>query len=192
MGEHVLRAAVAEGLLGPSRHEIRTDRGKQASVALWLGAVVCFAVGLAARGPQEPQPYRLVWLLVLSAGLAAASVSADVRRGAVTALAIALVRLALFWGVLAAIVLLAAVLALVVPTDDGWLAVAWLATAVLLVVGEMAWDRTRRMAIAGVLAGLVAAFGSLALWAGGDDPIVAVVGVPAGLALLYASTRTRG
>jgi hypothetical protein len=115
------------------------------------------------------------------------------RRGVRAAMTIATVRVGVFWALIFGFYAVARLVALVASDDIAWLAGWWIAATGLTVLGGFVWLRERRqhLALVGVCAGLLIAFGSLAGYAaGGVATIVTVIGVPVGLVMLYVSGRS--
>lgn len=187
-------AGFGELLFGTSFPSIAGDRRRQAAVAIWVAAAVCFAIGYAPAAPNSlSQPNAYLGLLGLSILWWIREAFREDRRGARAAIAIATARVGLLWVVVVGLVAFASAVSLVAPDDAAWIVGWWIVAAALAVLGGFIWQRERRqhLALIGVCAGLLIAFGSLAGYAvGGTATIVTVIGVPTGLALLYLSGRS--
>jgi len=181
-------------LFGSSVPDIAGDRRRQAAVVVWVVAAICFAIGFAPAAPHSlSQPSAYLGTIGFSIVWWIREAFREDRRGVRTAIAIATARVGLFWIAILALVAFASLVALAAPDNLAWVAGWWIASAALAVLGGFVWQRERRqhLALVGVCAGLLIAFGSLAGYAvGGDATIVTVIGVPVGLAVLYVSGRS--
>lgn len=194
MSGQATNAGLAELLLGPTRPSIAGDRRRQAAVAIWTIAIVCLAIGFApAASHALTQPSTFLGTILFSFGWWIREALREDRRGARAAAMIATARVGLLWLLLLGFLAFSALVGLVAPDDIAWTAGWWIASAALAVIGGLVsqTERRRHLALVGVCAGLLVAFGSLAGYAaGGTATIVTVIGVPAGLGLLYVSGRS--
>jgi hypothetical protein len=193
VSEQVTSGRFVELMLGSSV-DITGDRRRQVAVVIWVVAAVCFAFGfapVALNAPSQTSPW--IFTILFSIVFWLREAAREERRGARAAMAIATVRVGVFWALIFGFYALARLVALVAPDDIAWLAGWWVAAAGLTVLGGFVWlrERGQHLALVGVCAGLLIAFGSLAGYAaGGVATIVTVIGVPVGLVILYISGRS--
>lgn len=159
-----------------------------------MAAAICFAIGFApAASHALTHPSTFLATVLFSIGWWIRGALREDRRGARAAVMVATARVGLLWLVILAFLAFSSLVGLFAPDDVAWTAGWWIASAALAVLGGFLWQRERQqhLALLGVCAGLLIAFGSLAGYeAGGTATIVTVIGVPAGLVLLYASGRS--
>jgi hypothetical protein len=193
VSEQVTSGRFVELMLGSSV-DITGDRRRQVAVVIWVVAAVCFAFGfapVALNAPSQTSPW--IFTILFSIVLWLREAAREERRGVRAAMTIATVRVGVFWALIFGFYAVARLVALVASDDIAWLAGWWIAATGLTVLGGFVWLRERRqhLALVGVCAGLLIAFGSLAGYAaGGVATIVTVIGVPVGLVMLYVSGRS--
>jgi hypothetical protein len=86
-------AGLAEVLFGPTRSSIAGDRRRQAAVAIWVTAVVCFAIGFApGASHQLTQPSMFLGTILFSIVWWIREALGEDRRGARAAVMIATAR----------------------------------------------------------------------------------------------------